>query len=350
MIIAEIIPHKQFKIRLISLTQRQIIPIIIIVESIANEHIETLIPNNLFNKKDKTSTPPVDPFPRKVRDIPKPTQIPPHIPQNNKYPISEDISIFCPIPPITSANSTKTSTRVKRVRNAGNTSVATKVIKGKLSKQAEEYIKVLYQNVNDYLFSGENFSKLDVKAYGQLKDELFIDAGFYKNIKGTKSRNLVSVYNKYKQMADADLAANILVKNRLSPMFLGKFYDYTSSYSKEGKRIIMQIKGGQLSRPVDDIDDLKLVESTDAYLIYTNDDEWRKTLNQHTIKDILKLKIDKTLIDVLISIRKNKCSIGIDYIDEFMNIPVEHEFDFNNVKRTELDLNKVLTIFDDLNN
>ncbi len=230
------------------------------------------------------------------------------------------------------------------------TFVATKVIKGKLSKQAEEYIKVLYQNVNDYLFSGENFSKLEVKAYGQLKDELFIDAGFYKNIKGTKSRNLVSVYYKDKQMAVADLAANILVKNRLSPMFLGKFYDYTSSYSKEGKRIIMQIKGGQLSRPVDDIDDLKLVESTDAYLIYTNDDEWRKTLNQHTIKDILKLKIDKTLIDVLISIRKDKCSIGIDYIDEFMNIPVEHEFDFNNVKRTELDLNKVLTIFDDLNN
>ena len=72
-------------------------------------------------------------------------------------------------------------------------------------------------------------------------------------------------------MAVADLAANILVKNRLSPMFLGKFYDYTSSYSKEGKRIIMQIKGGQLSRPVDDIDDLKLVESTDAYLIYTNE-------------------------------------------------------------------------------
>ena len=176
------------------------------------------------------------------------------------------------------------------------TFVATKVIKGKLSKQAEEYIKVLYQNVNDYLFSGENFSKLEVKAYGQLKDELFIDAGFYKNIKGTKSRNLVSVYYKDKQMAVADLAANILVKNRLSPMFLGKFYDYTSSYSKEGKRIIMQIKGGQLSRPVDDIDDLKLVESTDTYLIYTNDDEWRKTLNQHTIKDILKLKIDKTLM------------------------------------------------------
>ncbi len=229
------------------------------------------------------------------------------------------------------------------------TFVATKVIKNKLSKQAEEYIRVLYQNENEYLFSGENFSKLEVKAYGQLKDELFIDARFYKNIKGTKSRNLVSVYYKDKQLGSADLAANILIKNRLSPMFLGKFYDYTSRYDKDDKRIVMQIKGGQLSRPIDDVDDLKLVEGNDTYCIYTNDDEWRKILNAHVIKDILKLKIDKTLIDVLISIRKGKCSIGIDYIDEFMNIPVEHEFDFNNVKRVELDLNKILTVFDDLN-
>lgn len=229
------------------------------------------------------------------------------------------------------------------------TFVATKVIKSKLSKQAEEYIKILYQNVNEYLYSGENFSKLEVKAYGQLKDELFVDARFYKNIKGTKSRNLVSVYYKDKQLGSADLAANILVKNRLSPMFLGKFYDYTSKYDKDDKRIVMQIKGGQLSRPIDDVDDLKLVDGNDTYCIYTNDDEWRKILNARVIKDILKLKIDKTLIDVLISIRKGKCSIGIDYIDEFMNIPVEHEFDFNNVKRVELDLNKVLTILDDLN-
>ena len=52
----------------------------------------------------------------------------------------------------------------------------------------------------------------------------------------------------------------------------------------------------------------------------------------------------------IVSIKKGVVILGIDYSDEFMNIPVEHEFDFNNVKRTELDLNKVLTIFDDLNN
>lgn len=220
--------------------------------------------------------------------------------------------------------------------------------RNKLSKRAEDYISKLYSEIDNYLFSGEDFKELSYKPQGQLKDEIFMDARFYKNLKNTRSRNLISVQYKGKLLVSADLAGNIVVKNRLSPMFLGKFYDYENSYNQEGKRIIMQIKGGELSRPIDDVDDLKLVEGNDTYAIYTNDDEWRKVLKQDVIRDICKLEIDKTLIDVIISIRPGKTSIGIDYIDDFMNIPVEHEFDFNLVRRTEADLKKVLTIFDDI--
>ena len=227
--------------------------------------------------------------------------------------------------------------------------VVTKTVKGKLGIRADEYIKVLFENVDGYLYGGEDFKDLAVKTNGQIKDEIFMDCRFYKNLKNTKSRNLVSVKYKDKELAIADLAGNILVKNRLSPMFLGRFYDYTSNYDKEDKRITIQIKGSNLSRPIDDVDDLKLVEGNSTYAIYTNDDEWRKVLTQKVLKDITQLKIDKILIDVIISIRKGKCSIGIDYVDEFMNIPVEKEFDFKNVKRSEHDLQKVLTIFDDLN-
>lgn len=227
--------------------------------------------------------------------------------------------------------------------------VANKVIKGKLGTRADDYIKVLFDNVATYLYTGENFKDLSVKSNGQLKDEIFIDCRFYKNLKNTKSRNLVSVKYKDKDLTVADLAGNILVKNRLSPMFLGRFYDYTSKYDKDDKRITIQIKGSNLSRPIDDVDDLKLVEGNSTYVIYSNDDEWRKVVTQKVLKDITQLKIDKMLIDVVISIRKGKCSIGIDYVDEFMNIPVEKEFDFKNVKRSEHDLQKVLTIFDDLN-
>ncbi len=220
--------------------------------------------------------------------------------------------------------------------------------KNKLGAKAEDYIAKLYNEIDTYLYTKEGFSDLSFKPQGQLKDEIFFDARFYKDLKSTRSRNLVSVQYKGKLLVAADLAGNILIKNRLSPMFLGKFYDYENSYDKEGKRIIMQIKGGELSRPIDDVEDLKLVDGNDTYTIYTNDEEWRKVLKQDVIKDICKLKIDKTLIDVIISIRPGKTSVGIDYVDEFMNIPVEHEFDFNQVRRTEKDLEKVLKIFDDI--
>ena len=220
--------------------------------------------------------------------------------------------------------------------------------KNKLGAKAEDYIAKLYNEIDTYLYTKEGFSDLSFKPQGQLKDEIFFDARFYKDLKSTRSRNLVSVQYKGKLLVASDLAGNILIKNRLSPMFLGKFYDYENSYDKEGKRIIMQIKGGELSRPIDDVEDLKLVDGNDTYAIYSNDEEWRKVLKQDVIKDICKLKIDKTLIDVIISIRPGKTSVGIDYVDEFMNIPVEHEFDFNQVRRTEKDLEKVLKIFDDI--
>ena len=204
--------------------------------------------------------------------------------------------------------------------------VANRYFRGKLSKKAEDYIAKLYSEIDNYLFSGEDFKELSYKPQGQLKDEIFMDARFYKDLKNTRSRNLVSVQY----------------------MFLGKFYDYENTYDKEGKRIIMQIKGGELSRPIDDVDDLKLVEGNETYAIYSNDEEWRKILKQDVIRDICKLEIDKTLIDVIISIRPGKTSIGIDYVDEFMNIPVDHEFDFNLVRKTEADFKKVLTIFDDI--
>jgi hypothetical protein len=60
------------------------------------------------------------------------------------------------------------------------------------------------------------------------------------------------------------MAGNIMIKNRLSPMFLGRFFDYDNSYDKEGCRIILQIKGGNLSRPVDDLDGIELVENNNV--------------------------------------------------------------------------------------
>lgn len=226
---------------------------------------------------------------------------------------------------------------------------ATKIFKTKLTNEAHIYISTLYNEINQYIYKNENFSNLEIRPNNEMKDELFLDAKFYKDLRGTRSRNLVSVTYKGNNLGVADLAATILIKGKTAPMFLGRYYDYENTYSKEGKRILMQVKGGELSRPIDDIEDLPYVEETKHYVIYSNDKDWNKVLTSKTIKDILELKADKTLIDVIVSIRPGKTNIGIDYIDDFMNIPVESELNFQNVIRGEKDLVKVLKVLDDIN-
>jgi len=226
--------------------------------------------------------------------------------------------------------------------------VSTKFFKNRLQGESEKYINKLFGLINGYIYREEKFAEKDIKPNGQMRDELFLEAGFYKEAKGTKSRNLVMIKYNEKTLGVADLAGFMLVKGRTSPLFLGRYFDYENSYSKEGCRILMQVKGGELSKPLDNLEGLEKVSETNRYVIYSNDKEWEKTLTSKIIKDILQLKIDKTLIDVIVSIRPGKTDIGIDYSDEFMNIPVETEFNFKNVIRSECDVKKVINVLDQI--
>ena len=60
-------------------------------------------------------------------------------------------------------------------------------------------------------------------------------------------------------------------------------------------------------------------------------------------------RIDKTLIDVVISITNEYITIGIDYADDFISIAVESETNVQTLRRTKKDLELVTEIFDFVN-
>lgn len=227
--------------------------------------------------------------------------------------------------------------------------ICSTIFKKKLENKAREYMKNYCVATNKYLFNNPDFKDVNIEANKQMDPNLFVDAHFYKNIRNTRSRNHVTLTYKDKPMVSCDLAGNIVIKNRTSPMFLGKYYDYECNYSKENGIILFQLKGKELSKPIDNIDDLVAKENNSRYVIYSNDEEYRKILNNKVLTELLKFKIDDTLIDVIFSIRNGKVDLGIDYSDDFINIPVESEFKINNIKRAKLDLERVLKIFDLLN-
>ncbi len=228
--------------------------------------------------------------------------------------------------------------------------VVNKINKSNLQKKAYTYIDQLYSVSAKYIYRDEKFSNVQYISNNQLDTQVFIKAHLYKNIKDSRSRNYVEADYKGKTLTSCDIAANILVKNRTSPMFLGKLYVFPNNYTEKDKVITFQLVGGELSKPIDDIDDLKLVDGNDEYKVYSNDEHYKKYFTSKSLSILRKFRIDKTLIDVVVSIREGYTTVGIDYVDEFLNIPVESDFNINTLRRTEKDLNLVLDFLDSLEN
>ena len=226
--------------------------------------------------------------------------------------------------------------------------LSSKIMKKNLMEKVNVYVDFLSQNINAYIFEGKDIKNLTSTPRGQLDDKWFLDAHFYKDIVGTKGRNFVHFDYKGVEVDSCDLAGNTKIKGRLSPKFLGRFYSFKPNYKTDGKVSIFQLKGGSLSVPLDDIDDLKLIEGNDKYVIYSNDPEVKKVLNQKVISALLKFKVQNPLIDVIFSVKDNLVSLGIDYVDEFINIPVENEFTIKNTKISKENLKKVLKVIDAL--
>ena len=222
-----------------------------------------------------------------------------------------------------------------------------KLQKSKVSAAATKYADFYYEKKAELVFNIPGIS--NVEASGKCDNkESFINAKFYKDIKTVRSRFGVKFkYNK-KDCEISETAGCILIKNRTSPKFLGKFFVCPIKYEKP-TTILFQLKGKELSQPIDNIDNLELKEGNDKYVIYSNDDEYNDVLNSKVIGLLKGFKIKDPIIDVILSIHENELSIGIDYVDEYMNAPIDKDLDLARISKEKLDIEKLLAIVKEFN-
>ncbi len=228
------------------------------------------------------------------------------------------------------------------------TYLSSNMMKKKLMAQSEVYIDYLYEKTGHYVYNDKEIKSLVITPKGSLDDKWFHDAHFYKDIVNTKGRNFAHFEYKGVEVDTCDLAANMKIKGKLSPKFLGRYYSFKANNKTDGKVTIFQLKGGKLSIPLDDIDDLKLIEGNDKYCIYSNDPNAKKILNAKVIKELQKFKVVDPLIDVIFSVKDNLISLGIDYADEYLNIPVDSDFSIKNTKIAKQDFKKVIDVLEAL--
>ncbi len=220
--------------------------------------------------------------------------------------------------------------------------------KKKLEVEGNKYLAYVLTEQNKVIYDETYFKDLTYKLSEDKKDT-YIASHQFKDIKAFKSINIVNatLLKDGREFLAFDCAASILLrKNRPQPHFLGRMFIVPLTSVSEDFKALFQLKGGELSFPVDDIDDLKLVEGNNKFTLYSNSDDVKKIFNTKLINTIKRLRIDKTIIDVIVSINESNLYIGIDYADEFINVPTKDSYNTNIVLKSKEDIKKVLEIID----
>lgn len=221
--------------------------------------------------------------------------------------------------------------------------VFTRLQRKKMEKIGNEYVQFVLTETNKEIYRGERFTDLNF-ALSNDEKESFNESRIFLNIKSFKAINVTTGKVNGNPFKVFDCAASVLIKNRPQPHFLGRMYVFDLKDVDPSLRAIFQIKGGEYSYPVDDIEDLQLIEGNNKYSFYISDEKVKTIFDGKVLSLIKKFKVDKNIIDVIVSLNNSKLFIGIDYADEFINVPTKESINLKNISKSKLDLEKVIAI------
>ncbi len=225
--------------------------------------------------------------------------------------------------------------------------VFSKFQRKKMDAEGNKYVEFVLTELNKEIYDDPRFSNKTFKLSDDLKSE-FDESRIFLNIKGFKAINISEGELDNVHFKVFDCAASVMVKNRPSPRFLGRMFVFNLPSLEPSIRGIFQLKGGEYSYPVDDTDGLTLYEGNNKFSFYGNNEKVKEVLNNKVLGIIKKIKIDKTIIDVIVSVNNSKLFIGFDYSDDFINVPTKDSINLKHVAKAKADLNKVIDIINNI--
>lgn len=233
------------------------------------------------------------------------------------------------------------------------TFVFSKLQRKQIDKSGNTYAMFIYEEAYKIIYDVENSESKFKDVTFNLKEnvnDIFLDAKMYTKINQFKALNVISgkaLVNDGKEVEFKafDCAAITAEKGQRGPKFVGRVFvfDFTDKY-ESGMRVLYQKKGGKLSIPVDDIEDLTCIENNPKYIYYVSKPEYKNVLCSKSIKLINSIKLDKNIIDVICAINNNKLYIGIDYSDEFINLPTDTPYNESIISKAKKDVETVTEI------
>lgn len=218
-----------------------------------------------------------------------------------------------------------------------------------INKKMREYFNLYYDNVNQFALGGEDVTNIKSQFPGKIVAEAFTDNNLFKNVTDVGSRGLTEFEYQGVPIAICDCAGQTRnEQKRIVPVFVGKYLYAASNYAYD-EPLYVYIKGDKRALPPTNMQGMNAVIDENVMIVYTNNKDWKKVLNQ-PVKDILKsIKPNKELVDVSISLQKGRMFVCMGYDDPLMVLPLQNQFDPKPNEIFKQDVKNVLKLIKEFN-
>ncbi len=192
-------------------------------------------------------------------------------------------------------------------------------------KNIKSYFTVLYDNLNEYLFSSLPVEAIQGNVDCKVSKEEFVANGMYPGVVSIGSRdNITFTYNKM-DCALADCAAQKDAGKAMATVFVGKYLRTANSFEGSEDGLVIYFRGNKRALPPEILPKLNLLEKNKAYALYGNPAD--KKFISPKIRSLLKeIHTNKVLVDVAIAIKPGKTYFALGYEDSLMVLPMQKPF------------------------
>ncbi len=192
-------------------------------------------------------------------------------------------------------------------------------------KRVKAYFGVLYENLNQYIFSGIPAENIQGKVEDKISKDEFAACGMYPGASSIGSRDNITFTYHDMDCALADAAAQKEAGKAMQTVFVGKYLRTANNFQGKEGGLVIYFRGNKRALPPEILPKLNLLEKNKFYKIY-GDPSDKKYLTPKIRSMLKEIHTNKVLVDVAIAIKPGKTYFALGYEDSLMVLPMQKPF------------------------
>ncbi len=192
-------------------------------------------------------------------------------------------------------------------------------------KRIKAYFGVLYDNLNQYLFTGIPAENIQGKVEDKISKDEFAACGMYPGASSIGSRDNITFTYQGMDCALADAAAQKEAGKAMQTVFVGKYLRTANNFQGKEDGLVIYFRGNKRALPPEILPKLNLLEKNKFYKIY-GDPSDKKYLTPKIRSMLKEIHTNKVLVDVAIAIKPGRTYFALGYEDSLMVLPMQKPF------------------------